>query len=254
MKAGNCAAVPFEELEYTVLKLYIRKLRPLITKDQSLAVVFPALHTHSPSADRELSFSGIYRILNKFKTSSGIPLSSRILRKSIVTNSRSKNVSDEEKRTLAEAMNHSLSTANRYYNFNSINNSVVQALELSHVEDTSVEGPATSTPVKNSPHRAQPSTAIKRAVESMDSPAADTTIKTLRTKKIRKHVVNESEIEDIKGKIREVVLSNVDRGNDRINSRSIMRTLPKAVFKSIDRAVILEWIEAIVETVGVAKD
>lgn len=146
-------------------------------------------------------------------------------------------VTDEGEKTLAEAMNLSLQTGNRYYNFNSVNSSVVGALDMSNIED--LEGPSTSTP-------------MKRNAQFMDGEVADNTIKTLRNEKILKHsVVSENSNELREKKIREIIGNIIDRGDEQelttktgnVNTQLITMTLTEASFKIFNRSQIRLWIE-----------
>ena len=130
-KSGEPAPVVFTAEEYKVLKIFIRDLRPKLTSNASCSAVFPAKKSSNlTSSTQDLSLSAAWKILQTFKTSSGKKLTARSARASKVTNSRKKNFSQSACADLAKSMNHSLQTANRYYDFNDISDSVVRSLEL----------------------------------------------------------------------------------------------------------------------------
>lgn len=84
--------------------------------------------TVSKDKNNSLSFAGVYKILQLFETPSGKKLSSRAIRGSIVTNSRYKNMTSQEKEDLASSMNHTLPTAQRYYDYRKITDAVAKTL------------------------------------------------------------------------------------------------------------------------------
>lgn len=83
---------------------------------------------NSPIVSDELSLSSFWRIVNGFKTESGKQLGPRVVRSSRITNSRSLNLSFQQQSDMADAMSHTIATANRNYNNKSICDSVVQSL------------------------------------------------------------------------------------------------------------------------------
>ena len=82
------------------------------------------------ASSKNASFSSAWRILQSFQTKSGKKLSSRAIRGSRVTNLNKESLSDSQRIDLASAMNHSVSTADRYYNYSSGTDSVVRSLSL----------------------------------------------------------------------------------------------------------------------------
>ena len=94
---------------------YVKYLRPKMGPTTLPNVFLSCSNKHcSPAA---LNYSSLYKILQKFSTSTGKKLSSRVLRTSKITESRKKNMTHEEKTALAGAMNHTLATAERSYNY-----------------------------------------------------------------------------------------------------------------------------------------
>ena len=146
---GSAAPVVYHEDEYHVFLVYINQLRLKLTSDSNCKVVFPANCKTNSKLDQSLGLSAAYKILQKFETTSGKKISSRTIRGSIVSNSRERNFSDEHLNHLAKSMNHSRSTADSYYDYSSINNSISQVLSK-HSKDTtaSTSGLSSSTPNK----------------------------------------------------------------------------------------------------------
>ena len=120
----------------------------------SIDNVFLSCNTHH-CGPAPFNFS-IYKILQKFQTPSGKRLSSRALRTSKITESRKRKMSEEDKVALAEAMNHTLATAERNYNYCRPSDSVVKVLSKSKSTSFSEEDTGmnltlpllSSTPVK----------------------------------------------------------------------------------------------------------
>ena len=78
---------------------------------------------------KTLSYSSVYKIIQKVAEKTGCAASSRSLRYSKVSNSRE--VRDVEyHRALADSMSHSYETAQRSYNYQSISNRVQQTLSM----------------------------------------------------------------------------------------------------------------------------
>jgi len=63
-----------------------------------------------------------------------------------ITNSRKQNLTREQKEDLARSMNHDITTAERYYNYTSVNDSVVNVLSME--ADLAADRNKTSTPSK----------------------------------------------------------------------------------------------------------
>lgn len=126
-----------------------------------------------------------------------------------MTNSRALGSTDEERRTLAEAMNHSLATANRFYNYSSVNSSVVSALDRSMDER-----PRTSTPKKteqelpgdDGPSRSSANELMRQKYgeEDRDSDGLDRTIRTLRNKKVKRLNPVPDQISNVRSKIERI--------------------------------------------------
>ena len=185
-KGGFKAAVPFMADEYCWLQDFVQLFRPLLCTDPNLRNVFPVLKHYNYTVDKELSYGSLYNILSQFKSRSGVKLSSRNIRRARITNTRDNNISPASKKKLAKAMNHTLETAERYYNFEDENNSVAAALEVTStpIKGTAARGdrlpPPQMSPLPDAP---QPSTSRGRKRNSVVE--ADVTLKTLRSKKIK---------------------------------------------------------------------
>lgn len=246
LRTGKCAVIPFEQMEYSVLKLFITKLRPLLSIDPTVNVAFPACTQLSNTADKELSFSAIGRILGKFRTSSGVKMSTRVLRHSKVTNSRAKNINTDQRREIAEAMNHSLETANRYYNFTSANSSVVKTIEFHHLSTTDESTEFCDSEHESStPSQPMTSTPLKRKADHVNTEAPDQaneTIKVLRNKKIKRIPLNQSGMNKVKDAVRTAVNALVEKGetkllrfgNGNIRLQAITKSVPKEILKMVD--------------------
>jgi len=191
LKNGKPAAVSFEETEYKLLKLYTEKLRPKITPpDADCKYVFSTSRNSLGCCD--MSLSGAYHVLQSFRTKSGKRISSRSVRGSKVTTNRAGDSTDAEKRDMAKAMGHDEATANRYYDYWDLDDSVVKVLEKENKTVLS-----TSTPVKASTSAgcsSSPSVSRKRTVEELETSYSDSscsepsniTIRNLRSRKVIK--------------------------------------------------------------------
>ena len=151
VKSGKPAPILYTESEYCALTAYVNFLRPKFSNDITIDNVFLTT-SYQSNRPTPLTYSAIYKILQKFKTKSGKKLSSRALRGSMVTESRKKNYSNDEQKMLADAMSHSIATANRSYNFTEISDSVVKLLNFQESQQSQQSNnpttPATSTPAK----------------------------------------------------------------------------------------------------------
>ena len=127
-KSGEPAPIAYTVKEFEALNRYIKHLRPKIGQTNVDNVFLSCCPQRCGATP--LNYSAIYKILQKYTTNSGKKLSSRALRGSRVTNSRKKNLSDQDKRDLANAMSHSLTTAERSYNYTNITDSVRKVLTL----------------------------------------------------------------------------------------------------------------------------
>ena len=126
LRTGQEAPIAFSKEEFDVLKIYISKLRPKIIRDQNSPIVFPPTKTNSDNDS--MTYGGAYKILQKFMTSSGNKISTRSVRRSRITNSRSMDLSDQQKKDMAASMSHTLETAEKYYNYKKVTDSVVSSL------------------------------------------------------------------------------------------------------------------------------
>ena len=144
MKTGKEAPIVFEEHEYSVLKKYIMILRPkLAAKSNTVFTTIKKLK------NEELSFSGFHKILKNYKTETGKKLGSRAVRGSLITNSRDTEATAKERADRAASMSHTVATAERYYNYRDLNESVANTLESSNISSIGTNSPAMkSTPMK----------------------------------------------------------------------------------------------------------
>jgi hypothetical protein len=243
LKAGEAAPVAFSADEFNVLNIYIKCLRAKLTNSENTAV-FPATGL-TKALSTEMSFSAACRILQKFVSSTGKKLTSRVARRSIITNSRKLNLSDHQRREYAKSMSHTPETADRYYNFTDLSNSVTQCLSIQkkHSETTVsqessnnsiAEAPcSTSTPIK-----VDNISARKRKFSEVNE-GLDATLKNLRNKKIKSVPSMTIESSEIEKKIREFIRNLEETGE--INSlttskgllcvQPITRALPKGMLK-----------------------
>ena len=148
LKSGKEAPVAFSSKEFTALTRYIDVLRPKLALKENCDEVFTTVHKEPHN--NELSFSGIYNIMQNFTTSSGKKLSTRSVRGSLITNSRDHDLTDQQAKDRANSMSHTVTTAERYYNHKDISDSVVNTLLLDDEIETSAASSrhATSTPKK----------------------------------------------------------------------------------------------------------
>ena len=262
-KVGKEAPIAYTNEEFTALKIFIQKLRPRIA-DKFQTNVFPVKKNmkHSPSKDGSLSSA--WRILQSFQTTSGKKLSTRTIRSSRVTNKNRLSLTDAQKRDLADSMNHSVSTADRYYNYSSVTDSVVRTLSLekqiqstqshSHpVSSTPVQQPTCSeTDVEPSPQNPRQGTKRKLFVaesetvtDSANESELDETLVALRRKKVKKSSIQmsrkekESQLPTVKETIRSIVSSHKTDGNLKnlltkkgaVCVQSLTKALPKGILK-----------------------
>ena len=128
-KFGKLAPVAFSESEYFLLKKFIKYTRPSIVHDSSSEIVFPSSSGMNVNS-AEPSFGAAHRILQKFETSSGKKLSSRVARSSKVTNTYKRKLSEGVNRVYATAMNHSVAVAHDHYNFNEVSDAAADVIAM----------------------------------------------------------------------------------------------------------------------------
>ena len=109
----------------------MKDLRIRISQNQFCTYVFPAFAKFNSQPDHHMGLSAAFKILQKFKTKSGKRISSRIVRGSKVTAAREKNLPEATLSHIAKSMNHTRHTADKHYNYDSLQNSVNQALGIS---------------------------------------------------------------------------------------------------------------------------
>lgn len=182
IKTGNEAPLAYSEGEFKVLRKYIEILRPKLNLNKNCISVFTTINK---KINNKLSVASAFNILTNFETSSGKKMGSRAIRKSKITNSRYLNLSDQQVKDRATSMSHTVSTAERYYNHKALSDSVVSALSQSTSESAIPDPTSTSTPKKKCD--------LDQANEKNCTPLAkkrkcdlDETIKTLRSKKIKR--------------------------------------------------------------------
>ena len=146
IRVGEAAPVTFTAEEFKVLEIFIAELRPKIVSNKFEKNVFPPRRHMKYAAAKDLSFSSACRILKTFETKTGKKITSRTIRGSRITSNRCTNYSDKEKSDLAKAMSHSVATAERYYDYSDVTQSVSNSLSLSKARQS--KSPlAASTPL-----------------------------------------------------------------------------------------------------------
>ena len=105
------------------------------------------------------------KILSSNKLESGKKIGSRIIRKSLITNSMSKDLSHSERYNMARTMNHSLDTQERYYNRNNVTDSVVK-----HITNSSQPSTSRSAPLPDPSTPQRPSSSTSSLLESPIAP------------------------------------------------------------------------------------
>ena len=127
---GDPACIPLTYEEYDALGVFIEKLRPKLWPETDNRRIFTASYKNSSNESGELSYTAVWHITQKFQSTTGKKMSSRLYRASRVTSLRDNDGTTEEKIHLAKAMNHSITTADRSYDYNNLNQSVKRSLEL----------------------------------------------------------------------------------------------------------------------------
>ena len=192
----------FSETEFDVLQKFVQYLRPkLISGDTDIQSVFPPKESVT-SSNKRLAFSSAYSILQKYETESGQKMSSRVGRRSNITNNRKKTLTPSQVKDLAKSMNHTVETADRYYDFTGIGDSVQNTLALScsktstPLKSTSCTNPA-AVPLSPIPSTSSaqsmlvsPKMTKRRLVTDSDESEEELeiTVRNLRCKKIKKKI------------------------------------------------------------------
>ena len=110
-KHDKNAYIAFNEPEFQILQTFIKDYRPELTSDTNPdSPVFP-IKTNKSSKSSKLFLQNVHRILNKFKTEENVTLTSRITRKSIVSNAVKER---SDLRSVANVLWHNVVTAERY--------------------------------------------------------------------------------------------------------------------------------------------
>ena len=252
---GMPAPVVYENIEFEVLSAFIKDLRPSITEDKFCRVVFPAFNRINSKCDQDLGLPAAFKILQSFKTANGKMPSSRSIRGSKVTLSRDKNLPDETLNHMAKTMSHSRKTADSYYDFTAIGNSVSHVLSINSETELQVSTPHKELPsvdfnITGSPIAGPSGCCSKRTLFSDSSEEDnDETIMNLRNKKVK--VID---VEETKTEIRKLVtkLISEDLGNElqpkpgKISVRPVTRLLPpnmKHLSVKFVREVIKDYIK-----------
>ena len=243
--SGDPAHVPYESMEYEVLCKYISDLRSKLVNDKFCNIAFPSLPKINSNSSNDLSLSAVFKVMQKFSTSSGKKVSTRSLRGSLVTNNRRKEMSETEKRNMAKAMNHSYNTAERYYNYEDLTQAVTKTLSLSKCDDSRHEAGSSSALVTSTPSKLKLATlepssrdessdlcvssqsarlgdssvtydaSMNSSAEIMEDPInsdstaeesrLDVTLKTLRHKKIKSTDSSQSFLKELTEKVESIV-------------------------------------------------
>ena len=248
IKSGEEAPVCYSDDEFKVLKLFIELMRPRLA-DKFQTNVFPVKKHMKNSAPKNVSFSSHWKILQSKESESGRKLSSRIIRRSRITSRNAQPLTDSEKRDMATAMNHTVSTADRYYNYTAVTDSVVRSLSLQKkLARSSGESFQSSTPTQEAPqpiigespikHCSLPGpSGVKRKILQQESesqseldeessvlettveePSLDATLVRLRTKKVMKSSLESrkkqrtTKINEVKDHIRRLVIEEKPAG------------------------------------------
>ena len=115
-RTGVPATIAYTQCEFKILNLFIKHFRTVLTNGEETSIVFPnRIKPSNPNV--ELSFTDLHYILSKFKTSSGISISSRSIRGSAVTNFQREENCDKTRRDMAVSMGHTLAVQQRNYNY-----------------------------------------------------------------------------------------------------------------------------------------
>lgn len=256
----------FDEQEFKALKIYIRDLRSSITWNKFSKVVFVSSSKINSNLEQELSLASAHRILQSLQTKSGKKLSSRSIRGSIISDSRRKNLPEETLNHLANTMSHSRKTADTYYDYNTLENSVLHTLNSKNITSTpinTIDRPSTSkedhyvsSNTIDAPSTSQNNSHKRRL--SFDSSSSDdleeremsvngnSTLITLRTKKVKSSSFSEQKLEET---IRQAIINLKGRGEadklktktGRISTVAIVNEFPEEL-----RNVSLKKLRAII--------
>lgn len=194
-RGGKPAPVPYTDIEYSVLKSFITDMRPKLTNSKFCDVVFPASSKVNSHVDQELGLSAAFKILQKFETFKGKKISSRSVRGSKVTISRQKNLPNETLDHIAKAMSHQRSTADGFYDFNSLDISVRETLLSQTSRNTC------STPIKDLAPPSMDYEKIYSTDTEIEEDSVNETVMDLRSKKVRKCKFSDCEIAELKLKV-----------------------------------------------------
>ena len=198
--------------------------------------------------EQELSLPAAHRILQSLQTKSGKKLSSRSIRGSIISDSRQKNLPEETLNHIANSMSHSRKTADKFYDYNTLENSILHTLHSKKITSTPVNKRTSTNEVEHdSPSLTLPSTSLtlpstsltlpstsqatnhKRRL-SFDSSSSDeledremfvngnSTLITLRTKKVKQSSFSEEKLE---ATVRRAVNNIKERGDtDKLKTKT----------------------------------
>ena len=265
-KIGKEAPIAYTDEEFKALQIFINKMRPKIA-DSFQTNVFPFKKNMKHGSSKDGSLASAWRILQSFQTPSGKKLSSRTIRSSRITNRNKYSLTDAQKRDLADSMNHSVSTADRYYNYSSVTDSVVRTLSLEkRIQSVNSPNVPSSTPIQpqlqeiaSQESMAAGPSGVERNIgkrklfvsesesepECPDEPPLDSTLLTLRRKKIMKSSTEinkkekDAQLEEIKDKVKVIVtrykndnkLNSLLTKNGAITIQPLKKVLSKNVLK-----------------------
>ena len=262
LKSGQQVTIAYTREEFAALEVFIEKMRPRLA-DKFQTNVFPVKKNMKHGSSKEISFSSAWKILQSFETKSGKKLSSRVIRGSRVTNRNREGLSDAERRDMASAMKHSVSTADRYYNYSSTTDSVLRHLSLEKKLKCRSSNPISSTPTQQSSStqiisddNESPITprGMKRKLFVKDSQSStdvsvestkDSKLVTLRGKKIMKSTAEidpqekSKQLGEVKIKIRQIVNEHKNNGtlkslltkNGAVSIQPVSQVIPKSILK-----------------------
>ena len=123
-RTGKPAPIAYTEAEFSTLKAFIADMRPKLIESPFCDIVFSSSSKLTSHVDQDLTLSAAFKVMQKYKTAKGKKVSSRSIRGSKITISRQKNLPNSTLDHLANAMSHKRSTADGYYDFNSLEVSV----------------------------------------------------------------------------------------------------------------------------------
>lgn len=244
VQSGEEAPILYTANEFEALLKYIKILRPkLLGNNKDVVNVF--INGWKNSKRPVMSFSTVNHILQHYETLGGKKLGSRAIRGSKATNIRNMDLTHQQKTDFAKSMSHSLLTAERYYNYAEISNSVAKTVTLEKRKragnesvDTTASDLDQSFSVNMIETNICTSTPVKINNTSKSTNELNETIKQLRSKKIKRNdLLNEkkeqlSQIKElIKNMFKTIPVEDKINKSGAASIASVKRKLPKAVLK-----------------------